>query len=107
MSGELDGRGMRNAYNNLAKDSVILSFYIYGGLVCLLHAVDVTLHKEQWRIDRLTISSSTSPAEKASPSCFFHSAIPPSVIVGDIAGICKFVTAWRTADICIPARHEW
>ncbi len=43
-----------------------------------------------------TISSSTSPAVKLSPSLFFHDAIPPSVMVGDIAGILNLVIARET-----------
>jgi hypothetical protein len=49
---------------------------------------------------------STSPALNASPSVFFQAAIPPSVIVGDIAGIWKCVRAyralvwWRTGEEC-------
>ena len=47
----------------------------------------------------LTISSSTSPGEKESPSFFFHDAIPPSVIVGDMAGIRNWVIARRSAEL--------
>ena len=35
----------------------------------------------------VSISSRTSPAEKASPGFFFQAAIPPSVMVGDMAGM--------------------
>lgn len=38
-------------------------------------------------VNTRTISSRTSPTAKASPSFFFHDEIPPSVMVGDIAGI--------------------
>ena len=51
-----------------------------------------------------TISSKTSLAAKASPSFFFHDAIPPSVIVGDMAGMANLETALRAAVMCIPAR---
>jgi hypothetical protein len=44
----------------------------------------------------LTISSKTSPAANVSPSFSFQLAIPPSVIVGDIAGMRKDVVAYRT-----------
>lgn len=47
-----------------------------------------------------TISSSTSPAVKLSPSLFFHEAIPPSVMVGDIAGISNLVMA-RGVDVAL------
>ena len=50
-----------------------------------------------------TISSRTSPAIKLSPSFFFHDAIPPSVIVGDMAGMANLETALRAAVMCIPA----
>jgi hypothetical protein len=51
-----------------------------------------------------TISSRTSPDENDSPSFFFHDAIPPSVIVGDIAGIVNLVTARLWGVECIAAR---
>lgn len=49
-----------------------------------------------------TISSRTSPEAYDSPSFFFHDAIPPSVIVGLIAGMVNFVNACLRADICTP-----
>jgi hypothetical protein len=52
--------------------------------------------------DALTISRRTSPEEKVSPSAFFHAEIPPSVIVGLIAGIVIFVRAFRRAELCRP-----
>lgn len=48
---------------------------------------------------RLTISKRTSPAEKASPSFFFHEAIPPSVMVGDMAGKVYLARASRGAEV--------
>ena len=45
-----------------------------------------------------TISSKTSPAENDSPSFFFHWAIPPSVMVGDMAGIANFEIALFVED---------
>jgi len=45
-----------------------------------------------------TISRRTSPEEKDSPSFFFQDAMPPSVIVGLIAGMLKGVRALRRAD---------
>ena len=53
-----------------------------------------------WYCPGHTISSSTSPAVKLSPSPFFHDAIPPSVMVGDIAGILNLVMA-RDADVAL------
>ena len=53
---------------------------------------------------KLTISNRTSPAPNASPSLFFHDAIPPSVMVGDIAGIWKLemelraTVLWNTGE---------
>ena len=58
------------------------------------------------RIWGRTISSSTSPAWNDSPSCFFHDAIPPSVIVGDMAGMPNLETAWRTALVRIPGHKR-
>ena len=46
--------------------------------------------------NRLTISSKMSPALKASPSAFFQPAIPPSVMVGDMAGIRNELEAYLT-----------
>lgn len=46
----------------------------------------------------ITISRRTSPAEKASPSFFFQDAIPPSVMVGLMAGILKGASARRRAE---------
>jgi len=43
--------------------------------------------------DAHTISRRTSPGENDSPSAFFHVEIPPSVIVGLIAGIAIFERA--------------
>jgi hypothetical protein len=37
---------------------------------------------------------------KLSPSLFFHDEIPPSVMVGDIAGILNLVTA-RDTDVAL------
>ena len=47
-------------------------------------------------MNALTTSNNTSPAVNSSPSAFFHDAIPPSVIVGDMAGIRIAVVAYRT-----------
>lgn len=47
-----------------------------------------------------TISSSTSPAAKASPSFIFHDAIPPSDMVGDMAGMRNGATACLNDDEC-------
>lgn len=47
-----------------------------------------------------TISKRTSPAANDSPSFFFQDVIPPSVIVGDIAGIVKLCTAFLSAVVC-------
>jgi len=47
-----------------------------------------------------TISSSTSPAVKVSPSFIFHNAIPPSDMVGDIAGM-------RRDEIACLRDDEW
>jgi hypothetical protein len=47
----------------------------------------------------LTISNNTSPAANASPSFFFQLAIPPSVIVGDMAGMVNFVSSCAMAVV--------
>jgi hypothetical protein len=55
---------------------------------------DALLYAEvNFGIDAHTISRRTSPAENVSPSAFFHTEIPPSVIVGLIAGIDIFERA--------------
>lgn len=46
----------------------------------------------------LTISNKTSPVVNVSPSFFFHAMILPCVIVGDIAGISRFVMACLTNE---------
>lgn len=51
---------------------------------------------------RLTISRRTSPEEKVSPSFFFHDAIPPSVMVGLIAGMLNWDNALRRAETWKP-----
>lgn len=48
-------------------------------------------------ISELTISTSTSPASKDSPSFFFHAPTPPSVMVGERAGMVIWVVWNRTA----------
>lgn len=45
-----------------------------------------------------TISRITSPAENVSPSFFFHDAMPPSVMVGLIAGMLNGVRARLRAE---------
>jgi hypothetical protein len=54
-----------------------------------------------------TISSRTSPAEKDSPSLFFHEEIPPSVIVGDMAGISRLVMAYQTLVWCRAEKNSY
>lgn len=56
--------------------------------------------------NKLTISSRTSPAENDSPSFFFHDAIPPSVIVGLIAGMLKGVSARLRAETWKPVIRQ-
>jgi hypothetical protein len=52
-----------------------------------------------------TISTRTSPAANESPSLSFQDAMPPSFIVGDMAGICMLVTARAVADACKAGRQ--
>jgi hypothetical protein len=40
-----------------------------------------------------------SPVVNASPSFFFQLAIPPSVMVGDIAGMANLESAWEVGDV--------
>lgn len=49
-------------------------------------------------LDKHTISSRTSPAINESPSFFFQDEMPPSFMVGDMAGISRLVMAKRGAD---------
>jgi hypothetical protein len=53
------------------------------------------------RLGEHTISRSTSPAVNVSPSAFFQEAIPPSVMVGLMAGMENLVRACLRADMCI------
>lgn len=85
--------------DDLAHHAIFLRFHIDRRLVRLLHlslALNKRDKKERNERDGLATSKSTSPAAKLSPSFFFHDAIPPSVMVGDIAGIAMFVVAYRT-----------
>jgi hypothetical protein len=54
-----------------------------------------------------TISTRTSPAANDSPSCFFHDAMPPSVIVGDMAGMANLVVARLVAEVWIPLANQY
>jgi hypothetical protein len=49
-----------------------------------------------------TISRRTSPTEKVSPSAFFQEAIPPSVMVGLMAGMVNLERACLRAEVCRP-----
>lgn len=85
----------------LAHDTIIGSLYIYR---CLVRFLLFKSQCQRWytraiRNER-TISSKTSPDSNESPSFTFHCAIPPSVIVGDIAGIANFDTACRMLLRC-------
>jgi len=51
---------------------------------------------------RRTISKTTSPAVNESPTCFFQAAMPPSVIVGDMAGNVYLEKASRRAEVARP-----
>jgi hypothetical protein len=95
-------RRKRRSYENFAHDTIILCFYVDNCLVRFLcdrgQVIGGALNL--WCCPGHTISSSTSPAIKLSPSPFFHDAIPPSVMVGDIAGILNLVMA-RDADVAL------
>jgi hypothetical protein len=54
----------------------------------------------------LTISRRTSPVENASPSFFFHEAIPPSVIVGLIAGILNCAREFLRVETWKPGKRK-
>ena len=47
----------------------------------------------------VSISTSTSPAANVSPSLSFQLAMPPSVIVGDIAGIWNLERAGEGGEV--------
>jgi hypothetical protein len=84
------------AYNNFRQDTIVLRLHVNGSFVGFLHSVSCD---ECPRVSVvLTISSNTSPVEKVSPSFFFHEAIPPSDIVGLIAGMLKYDSAFRRAE---------
>ena len=97
--------GKAGTHQDFAHNTVVLCLNIDGGFVRLLHIVGRGELNRPLRRILLTISSRTSPAANDSPSFFFHDATPPSVIVGDIAGIWNFVVACRTAVVCSPAAH--
>lgn len=84
------------AYNNFRQDTIVLRLHVYCSLVGFLHNVSCD---EFPRVSvMLTISSNTSPVAKLSPSFFFHEAMPPSDIVGLIAGMLKYDSAFRRAE---------
>ena len=88
------------AYNNFRQDTVVLCLHVNRSLVGFLYAVSCD---ESQRVGvTLTISSNTSPVEKLSPSFFFHEAMPPSDIVGLIAGMLKYDSAFRCAETWKP-----
>jgi hypothetical protein len=91
------------SYHNFSHDAVILCFNIHSGFICFLHKND-GVRTRTVLVGRcenlLTISRMMSPVENFSPSFFFHDAIPPSVMVGDMAGIRKFDVAVRMAEAC-------
>jgi hypothetical protein len=92
----------RRSYQNFAHDPIILCFYVDNCLVRFLYdrGQVIVVAPNLWCCSGHTISSSTSPAVKLSPSPFFHDVIPPSVMVGDIAGILNLVIA-RDADVAL------
>lgn len=53
-----------------------------------------------------TISRRTSPTEKDSPSLFFQEAMPPSIMVGLMAGIANLERACLRAEVCRPVGEE-
>ena len=80
------------AYDNFTQHTIILRLNVNGRLVSFLDSMSMTceqpiLSESARKILWHTISSRRSPAAKDWPSFFFHAEIPPSVIVGDIAGI--------------------
>ena len=85
----------KRSHQNSAQNTVVLSFYIYRCFVCFLLR-DEEMNGRSY--GRHTISTSTSPAAKASPSFIFHDAIPPSDMVGDMAGMRNAATACLKDD---------
>lgn len=56
-------------------------------------------------MNRHTISRRTSPVMNDSPSFFFQDAIPPSVMVGLIAGMANWESAFLRAETCKPEKE--
>jgi hypothetical protein len=85
-------------YDDLCENAILLCLDVNDRFVGFLQGRVVTRWLE-FKRDAHTISRRTSPEEKVSPSAFFHTEIPPSVIVGLIAGIVIFVRAFRRAEL--------
>ena len=97
---------MRRTYDNFCHDTIVLSLNINGCLVSFLKFSVSTIARPKRSDGVLTTSSKTSPAEKDSPSFFFQDAIPPSVIVGLIAGIKNFDKACLRDEEWMPAAER-
>ena len=87
-----------SAYNYFCQDAIVLCLDVDGGFVGLLRGHRLHERLDDRKRKTRTISSKTSPAVKDSPCFFFHEAIPPSVMVGLIAGIAKCERAFRRAE---------
>ena len=100
-------RQKTRAYDNFTQHTIILRLDVNGrlvGFLCSMLMIYEQLNSFGKReADSVhTISSRTSPAAKGWPSFFFHAEIPPSVIVGDMAGIWNRDTAPRLLEECKP-----
>lgn len=101
-------------HDDLGEDTIVLSLNIHGGLVGLLQSSKdkrsaKKLEKACYQILMIhTISRSTSPALKASPGCFFQAAIPPSVMVGLMAGMLNLekASALRDEEKAVRSRRQ-
>lgn len=92
----------QQTYDDFGEDSVILGLYVNGCLVGFLRDAMSWRGTRRDRKGLHTISRRTSPAVKDSPSFFFQDAIPPSVIVGLIAGMLNWESACLRAEKCRP-----
>jgi hypothetical protein len=92
-------------HDNLSNDTVILSLNVHRRFVGFLQraklAHQLNHQRRLWSVGRTerTISNKMSPVVNASPSFFFQLAIPPSVMVGDIAGMANLESAWEVGDV--------
>lgn len=94
-------------YNDLSENTVFRSLDVNGRFVGFLTYPRLEKKANTFREGpKLTTSKRTSPAEKDSPSFFFQDEIPPSLMVGLIAGMANLDSALRRAEEWIPGEKR-